>query len=152
MRESGGFLPNIFLGADESALTCSTRPKRPRLSQCWRCCTVATSRSRAPSGRSGGRLGLSGKLFFCRFLPNIFLGRTNPRSRAPRGRNDLGFLKCWRSCTVGTSRSRAPSGRSRDRLGLSGKCFLKQLPMLPIIPLPIGWQSCPRLWLDFADW
>src|ERR1022692_3711905 len=42
--------------------------------------------------------------------------------------------------TVGTSRSRAPCGRVRNRLGLSGKCFLKQLPNSPGSRRMPGWS------------
>ena len=82
MRESGGHVP--------------TRPKRSRLCQCWRCCTVGTSRSRAPCGRSRGRLGLSGKLFFCRFLPNIFLGADESALTCSTRPKRSRLSQCWR--------------------------------------------------------
>src|ERR1039458_6577074 len=62
------FVPIIYDDGLKSALTCSTWAKRSRFSQVLAVSTVGTSRSRAPCGRS----------------------------RAPRGLNDLGFLKCWR--------------------------------------------------------
>ena len=54
--------------------------------------TVGTSRSRAPSGRSRNQLQSNVFLFFADYIDD---GQSR-RSRAPRGLNDLGFLKCWR--------------------------------------------------------
>ena len=82
MRESGGHVP--------------TRPKRSRDSQCWGCCTVGTLPSRAPCGRSRGRLGLSSKLISCRFLPNIFLGADESALTCSTWAKRSRLSQCWR--------------------------------------------------------
>src|ERR1039457_6962157 len=101
------FVPIIYDDGLKSALTCSTWAKRSRFSQVLAVSTVGTSRSRAPSGRSRDRLGLSGKLFSCRFLPTIFLGADesaltcSTRPKRPR------LSQCWR-CTPLARRGHGP--------------------------------------------
>src|ERR1039457_6810948 len=86
------FVPIIYDDGLKSALTCSTWAKRSRFSQVLAVSTVGTSRSRAPSGRSRNQLQSNVFLFFADYIDD---GQSR-RSRAPRGLNDLSFLKCWR--------------------------------------------------------
>src|ERR1017187_3798805 len=88
------FLPNIFLGADESALTCSTRPKRSRLSQCWRFDTCWHVAGHEPIWGAMTNLAFAAKLpaDFCRLE-----GCRGLRSRTKRGLSDLGTLLIGRN-------------------------------------------------------
>ena len=81
---------------------------------------------------------LGRRLKFC-FVLAYHISERERRSRTHEAETISGF-SVLAVCTVGTSRSRAPCGRSRNRLGLSGKCFLKQLPNSPgSRPMP-GWS------------